>query len=595
MNKLLHRLRSDSVADPLSPRSSRPARRRTLGLALAATLALGGAGVATASAAQATPLPRQTEPGTPSAEVAAGVVTHTELIVQSTPSRVGQYLVAAALVSLDGPALLNGEALVFELDGVVVGQSPLLYFGSGKYGTLVPLIFSPGAGSHELVARFAGTGDALASASDPAVFSVAQISTLTEITSAPISGTIDAPIDVSARVSADQPPPNLEGLDGSAALLANGSPVMTLELAADGSVRFDDVLVPWGTTTLSVAYLGDTRGNYAPSSSAFSPFAGEVIDTTTALSLSAPQIRADGAVALTATVQSADGATAPRGTVEFQVDGEVVRTAQLGTDADTAPGTALAVSTLNPAELMLGEHELTARLVPADGFAGSSSTAAALRILGVETVLTPHATEVRGTPTRPAQVDVTAQIVDGGTDDGGSGDGEPGDGEPGDGGSGDGDETGSAAAAHRSDAPIELPAGTVQAYLGAKPLGDPVSLEDGTGTVILAGLPVGAHEVELRFAPGSPQLLRSAATVAVTVTADTHPDEGGTPDDGRPDDGVTPDGSTQPKPHAKPGQAIAHPGALATTGGAAVTPLLLGGLALLGGSAALIMSARRRS
>lgn len=580
MNKLLHRLRSDSVADPLSPRSSRPARRRTLGLALAATLALGGAGVATASAAQATPLPRQTEPGTPSAEVAAGVVTHTELIVQSTPSRVGQYLVAAALVSLDGPALLNGEALVFELDGVVVGQSPLLYFGSGKYGTLVPLIFSPGAGSHELVARFAGTGDAHASASDPAVFSVAQISTLTEITSAPISGTIDAPIDVSARVSADQPPPNLEGLDGSAALLANGSPVMTIELAADGSVRFDDVLVPWGTTTLSVAYLGDTRGNYAPSSSAFSPFAGEVIDTTTALSLSAPQIRADGAVALTATVQSADGATAPRGTVEFQVDGGVVRTAQLGTDADTAPGTALAVSTLNPAELMLGEHELTARLVPADGFAGSSSSAAALRILGVETVLTPHATEVRGTPTRPAQVDVTAQIVDGGTDDGGSG---------------DGDETGSAAAAHRSDAPIDLPAGTVQAYLGAKPLGDPVSLENGTETVVLAGLPVGAHEVELRFAPGSPQLLRSAATVAVTVTADTHPDDGGTPDDGRPDDGGTPDGSTQPKPHAKPGQATAHPGALATTGGAAVTPLLLGGLALLGGSAALIMSARRRS
>lgn len=580
MNKLLHRLRSDSVADPLSPRSSRPARRRTLGLALAATLALGGAGVATASAAHATPLPQQTEPGTPSAEVAAGVVTHTELIVQSTPSRVGQYLVAAALVSLDGPALLNGEALVFELDGVVVGQSPLLYFGSGKYGTLVPLIFTPGAGSHELVARFAGTGDALASASDPAVFSVAQISTLTEITSAPISGTIDAPIDVSARVSADQPPPNLEGLDGSAALLANGSPVMTIELAADGSVRFDDVLVPWGTTTLSVAYLGDTRGNYAPSSSAFSPFAGEVIDTTTALSLSAPQIRADGAVALTATVQSADGATAPRGTVEFQVDGEVVRTAQLGTGADTVPGTALAVSTLNPAELMLGEHELTARLVPADGFAGSSSAAAALRILGVETVLTPHATEVRGTPTWPAQVDVTAQIVDGGTDDGGSG---------------DGDETGSAAAAHRSDAPIDLPAGTVQAYLSAKPLGDPVSLENGTGTVFLAGLPVGTHEVELRFAPGSPQLLRSAATVAVTVTADTHPDDGGTPDDGRPDDGVTPDGSTQPKPHAKPGQATAHPGALATTGGAAATPLLRGGLALLCGSAALIMSARRRS
>lgn len=566
MIKLPRRFRSDNAADPLHAGTRREAPRRTLGLALAATLALSGAGLATANAAQAAPLQQQAESVV---EAAAAVTTSTALNVGVSPTRVGELLVASAVVTLNGPALLSGELVSFELDGVVVGQSPLIYFGSGKYGTLIPLVLTPAAGSHELVARFAGTADALASASDPTAFSVAQISTQTQITSAPASATIDALIDVSARVSAEHQGPDPDGLDGAAVLLANGSPLMTLDLAADGSVVFDDVVVPWGTTNLSVAYLGDSRGNYANSSSPFSTFTGDVLETATTLALSAPQIRADGAVALTATVQSADGTTVPRGAVEFLVDEGIVHTGQLGTDAETAPGTAIAVFTLNPAELMLGAHELTARFVPGDGFADSASVPAALRILGVETALTPHAIELRGTPTRPAQVDVTAQIVDAGSGEDGIGNG---------------------GSENRSDAPIDLPAGTVQAYVGVQPLGDPVSLEEGTGTVVLAGLPVGAHEVELRFTPGSPQLLRSAATVVVTVTADTTPDDGG-----KPDDEVKPDDKPQPKPHTKPSDTAVRPAALATTGGQGATPVLLGGLALLGGAAALILSARRRS
>lgn len=472
------------------------------------------------------------------------VTTTTTLSLESSPAVYGDLAVFTAVVEIDGPYDLSMRLIDFEVDGTPAGQSVLIYIGGGRYGTIFPFFSSLAAGTHSVIARFDGvsdgdptTPDALPSVSAPIQITLGRAATRTEIVSAPSPVRAFAPIDVTAAVSA-----SAVGFDGSAVLLADGGPLMYADLAADGSVRFDQVVVPWGSAELTVAYLGDTAGNFALSTS--DPLAIEVtaIETATALGLSRTEVRADGTVTLSATVTNVDPADSadPRGEIEILFDGEVVYSVPAGHDIDPETDDGEARFELDATDLLLGEHLVSARFVPAPGFSASVSGQQSLRVVGIETSLVLSADEVTGTPSRPAFVEITAH------------------------------ESGQSAvpftmmavAVTSNGDPVD---GYVQAFVGSDPLGDPVGVSDGRGRIELTGLGVGVYQVELRFTPAEQRMLKSAATVTVTVAADSGSNDG-----------------------------RVRPNGLSTTGGPGPLPLVFGAVVLLLAAGALWGAARRR-
>ncbi|WP_315900943.1 Ig-like domain-containing protein [Microbacterium esteraromaticum] len=485
------------------------------------------------------------------------VASRTALTVLTTPATFGDTLMLGASVTLDGPVNLSGQPVSFEVDGTVVASSPLIYSGAGRFSTLIPFSMVPTAGEHEVVARFPGvadadpaTPDALPSVSDPMTFSVAQAPTTTRIMTAPATVRAFTPVDVEATVTSAT-----RGLSGSAVLLADGSPLMYAPLMPGGTVLFDDVMLPTGAERLTVSYLGDPGGNFTMSTSAEHPVSITPVETAIALALSSSGIRADESVTLTATVTPAQPGvtTDPRGAVEFLLDGDVVRTVPAGMDGDPESDDGEARFEVEADTLPIGTHSVTARFVPAPGFGASTSDAAELEVRGIATVLTPRTSTIAGTPANPAFVELRATVS--------------------------GDETRRAVAGDAVD-------GHVEARLGADPLGDPLVLVDGAGTLAFPGLPVGAHEVTLRFVPDSAAMLESSTTVTVTVTEDVAP--------GGDDDETAPGGGDeQPVPGGDGEASPGVDGALPSTGGDSTGMLLLA-LSLIVGAGVMFVVARLR-
>lgn len=582
--------------------------RRALGLGLGVLLAFGGAGLASPALATAAPLDPQPSAVEGLGDPAADVQTTTRLSIALSPTRFGEFLIATATVELDGPANLSGKELVLESDGVVVGRSMLIYIGSGRFSTLIPFVSELPAGTHRLVARFNGSPSggpgvpgALPSESVPIELTVAQLESTTVITSAPHAGAAFDPIDVTAKVGVGS-----RELDGEASLLADGATVMTSEVDSDGTVSFDDAVLPVGTTGLAVAFLGDPAGNYAPSTSATAPFAMESLATSTELKLSADRTRADVPATASATVRTTDPAARkdPRGSVEFRIDGAPFASDAVLGDSDPAVDDGTARFDVELSGLPTGEHEITAHFVPEAGFVESASDAAQLQVLGIETVLVPAARDLRATPTTPAVVEVavsataieaeaeaeaeTGSDSEAGTDAGtGSESSEP-EGPLSENAHG---EKGAAAFGAGIVAPsVE---GQIQVYVAGEPHGEPFAVSAGAGSGTIAGLPAGVHEAELRFVPAEQPLLPSSASVTVRVTADAVPD-GGEGDGGG--DG----GDSKPTPDVPSrgdgGEAkrnAAAPATLSVTGAAGSAPLVVGGLALILSAAGVLLVARR--
>lgn len=481
------------------------------------------------------------------------VATTTSIALLSAPSTYGDVTLLQATVALDGPALIMGRPVSFEVDGEQVFEGPLIYTGQGKFTTLAPLA-RLAAGTHQIIARFPGTtdgdpstADALPSASAPLEVALAQAATTTTIDSAPAAVRAFETFDVSASVGTTVAAP---GLDGTAVLLADGSPLGYAVLDTSGNALFDDVVAPFGTDELTVAYLGDTAGNYTPSASSAHPIAVSELATATTLTASTASIRADGTVSFAATVANTDPAATedPRGDIEILLDGSLIRTIPAGMDRDAEADDGEARFELDVSGLPLGEHGVTARFVPAAGFGSSTSDVVGLRVLGIETSLTPSADRLRTTPEKPASVNLVASVAGGGSSP---------------------SLTGLAVPANPGD-PVD---GYVQAYVEGKPFGDPVMVDAGKATLALAGLRTGEHEVELRLVPSDAALLGSSATVAVEVSAAGGGATGGT------------DGG--------PGAAAKS---LSRTGGSEPTLLIIGAAALLALGTGLAGSqvARRR-
>lgn len=498
---------------------------RSLGMLAAATIALSGIGLNQAAPAEALVLSQQTwVNGNPSGAVnpfregmasldpvavledgSPVVTTITSLDLISSPTTYGDVAVFTASVKLDGPINLSGQQIYFDVNGTTVAQSMLIYVGGGNFMGLLPFVSTLSAGTNTVVARFAGasdgdpaTPDARPSTSEPLTVTINQAPTSTSIISTPVSTRAFTPIDVEAQVSA-----LAVGLEGNAVLLANGSPLMHQDLTPTGTVSFDNVIVPWGTTELTVAYLGSTPGNFAQSSSQPIPFNVISVATETTMSVSHTEARADETVTVSAAVTHANSSTIvdPRGDIEILVDGEVAYTIPAGQSVDSDESDGKTEFEIDISERLLGVHTLSARFVPVPGFDASESGTAELRVYGIETRLVPSQTEIRVAPKEAVSVEMSVSVAD------------------------------SSSGLWRVAGPGDLVGGYVQAFIGSAPFGDPVDIVDGSGRLELVGLPVGSHEFELRFVPAEQGLLRSSAALKVVVGSESG--AGGSGDTGR--------------------------------------------------------------
>lgn len=510
--------------------------RRQLGALLVAMLALGGVGVVQADGAQA-------------AEPVANVSTTTTMSLLVEPKVYGDALAVTTTVTPQGAAFVMGSIVQLVVDGVVNGEGVLIYIGEGKFRALIPAAEPLSVGTHSVVVRFPGTSDgdprtpdALPSESDPLTVIIAQAPTTTTITSAPTSPTAFTPIDVTARVESSRSGfggSSRSDFGGSAALLADGAPLATKDLEEDGTVQFNDVVVPYGTAALSVAYLGDDSGNFAISESAAIPILVEKAATETHLSLSSHHVSASGAVNFVVTVRNINEANLvdPRSGFQLLIDDEVFYTEVSSADGDPVQADGTTQFEAELSHLPIGSHTVSARFLPASGFGESESEPVDLRVDAIATALIPEKDELQGTPQHPAMVAVTIETT-------------PAEGN---------DMT-------RLSAAGELVDGHVQAFLGGEAIGEPFEVIDGRGSGPLSDLPLGTHEVELRFASESYGVLSSSVFVSVTVTADP-----------------TPTGT-------------AGPAVLSSTGATGPSPLVMTVLAmLLGGGALMILASQRRS
>ncbi|QAB18093.1 Ig-like domain repeat protein [Leucobacter muris] len=451
-----------------------------------------------------------TQPAAAQAEPVPDVSTSTSIATILAPTTYGNPSFFTVTVSLSGPAMLSGEPVVIEAGGVVVGSGTLGYAGNGEFLALVAVV-DLAAGDHDLIARFAGkAGDAsfparaLPSESAALPVTVAQAPSSTAIASSPAWAGAFAPIDVAAQVTS----PTV-GLSGRAALLADGVELASAELQPNGAVVFADVAAPAATADLTVAYLGDAAGNFAPSQSAAAPLVVVPHATTTTLTLSPTAAHVGDTVEFAVVVSNVDRSVPadPRGDVELLVDGVVAFTIPAADDLDPETGDGEARFSVDTAQLPFGEHEVSARFVPQTGFLDSRSATVALDVLSRQTRLAVSAELLRATPSRPAVVEVGVEPVMG----------DPG---------AQGRQGVLAAPAAPRAQPVT---GSLQAFADGAPLGEAVMLDGGRASLTLEGLGVGSHRVELRFTSGVPGVLDSSAVVAVDVSADEAPTGGSSP------------------------------------------------------------------
>ncbi len=333
---------------------------------------------------------------------------------------------------------------------------------------------------------------AAADAADEVVISP----TSTTIASAPSEVQAHQPFNVTAQVVTPQADPDLDPLipTGEATLTADGLIIGNTVLDPFGRAVFTGVVAPWGTTQLAVQYEGDfdmhTFTGFERSESDPSEIVMTEAQTITELEFSETDLLAGEETIVRARVTGADldGIPGPdvledpRGQIELLADGEVIGAISVAFDADPEADDAEAVYTLGMSSLPPGAHNVIARFVPANGFAGSESAPAPVNITPWDTTLTATPDTVTATPGTPVTIKLAATAV---------------------------------APDSHADTILEVPmaSGSVQAYLDDIPLGDPTRITDGVGELSFAEPPATSGEMELQFTPSKLALSQASASV----------------------------------------------------------------------------------
>lgn len=316
-------------------------------------------------------------------EGAAIVATKTTVTSSQNPSRFGDFVSFTATVVDDDPvndptpadAPASG-AVQFSIDGTDVG----IPVEVGPDGTATsPLVSSPDAGDHTVIAAFVGnpgwggSGDFLAQTVSAAAVG------LTVTSSAP-SSSYGQP--VTFKAVAVTPTSGIGNPDGHVQFRVDGVAVGSA-VALDGSGEATSpaisTLTP-GAHTVTADYSGST--NFVPALASTSQNVGKVTTATT-LTAAPSSVNFGATVALTATVSPSTGALgAPTGTVTFTDGSTTLGTVVVG--ANGTNGTAsISVSTLSG-----GVHSVKATYSGSARFAGSASANATVTVAKLATTIT---------------------------------------------------------------------------------------------------------------------------------------------------------------------------------------------------------------
>ncbi|MGO3885864.1 MAG: hypothetical protein ACTJHU_06160, partial [Mycetocola sp.] len=446
-------------------------------------------------------------------ETVPAVRSSTSFTLFSEPSVYGRSLVVAATVTLDYASVIIGGGIDLLLNGESVGRGYLIYIGNGQFWTLIVADTPIPAGTHEvsvsfpgMVSTIPGLGDALPSLSPSRTISVAQAPTETVITSIPRSVSAFTPVDVSARVTSA-----VTGINGQAELRADGVAVSTAEVRSGGLVTFEDAIIPFGTRSVTAAFNGES-GNYASSESEPSDIDVRDLPTLTTLGVSANRVTAGTPVTVSVTVENLSdlNEATPQSGFEILVDGESVFTEVSSEDDSPVGAGRVARFEATLTDLQVGDRTITARFLPIPGFKASESESVGVRVDTISTVVTPDNTEIQSTFGQPVQVGATVTSVAEvpvPTRVGASAQDDQ---------SVDGSAVGG---------PVE---GHIQAFRSDAPVGEPFDVVEGRGVGDIDGIPVGTHDIELRFVPSAYGVLPSSATVTVVVAEARVPDGGPT-------------------------------------------------------------------
>ena len=548
-------------------RSGAAAARRPLlkltGMAAAAALALGGVALANAapafaeepaSATTQDQADQRSQSPAPTTLGASAVNTTLTMSLSNIPKVYGDTTAISSTLTPDGPLITPTMVVVADiyLDGALLGSLPMIYNTVGGFSSFIPWITRIDAGEHTLVAKYAGQAEeptpALPAESDPVTFTVAQAPTTTTITAAPTSARALSTIDVDAQVSTTVAP-GLPAPAGDAMLKADGVTLATVPLDPSGTVKFRGVELPGDATVLEASYSGGPKSNYASSTSAKQRIQVTPIATSTKLTLTKSQARADESIQGQVVVKNLDLTAKhdPQGYLEVFVDGTLDHTVAASADVDPIADNNEVRHDIFVTTAVLGDHDIEVRFVPSQGYSESRSDSVKATVTGIESTVQFELKNPKPTPNHPAVVDVWVGVADASPSSTPDAAAAP----------------ASTIAAAKAGDPVN---GYVQAFDGKTPIGDPVTLEGGAGQLTLAGLGAGDHDIELRFTPADEGHLAASASLQLTVGTDAEPTT----------------------------RKSAKTAALAATGGSDALAPALGGLALLG-AAGLALAIGRRS
>ncbi len=405
--------------------------------------------------------------------VADPVATSTTASAAPNPAFPLQALTLFANVASTS-VLPPGSTASFTINGSNVGSA--LIDASGNASLALPAGLA--AGTYSVAASFAGSSGFLASSSAPVAFNVSPSPTATTVVFAPANPSANAPITLSANVTATFGTPT-----GSVDFFVDSSLVGSGTLDAAGNATFvlSAGLAP-GLHNLTANFTG--AASFTSSASSPRSLTIAANSSTTTLAVSPNPVFATDPLVLTANVVgSVPGAIT--GSVTFTIDGTNVGTATVDASGNATLTLSAGLSVGS------GSSSIVANFSGDSQFSGSSSTTVTLAVRAV-----PTRTQVVATPVRATfgnAVTLTASVAF-----------APG------------------TSPQTAGVNPAILNGTMNFFNGMVMLGS-APIVNGTATLTTSALPVGVNTVSAVFVPASGDLTASNGTASVQIDAVARP------------------------------------------------------------------------
>lgn len=375
--------------------------------------------------------------------------TSTVLSASPNPSVVGTPVVLHATVTGNGGAPTGP---VHFRDGPTdLGTGQLNSSGVATFSTSALVV-----GPHNLTAIYQGDTNDAGSTAASIPQTVQQTITSTVLTPTPNPATQGSVIQIAVRVTSNAGVPG-----GSVQILDGSSPLANVALNNAGVAVFPTSTLTVGPHNLAANYLGDT--NDAGSTS---PVMVEVIQPTTAITLSSDHNPANAGAVLTLSAAVSGSSVLPTGTVTFR-DGNAV----LGTSAVSTG----AIATLHLSNLHPGTHPLIAT------YSGDSSNATSTSVVYSQAVQQAATQTALSLSSTTATVSTAATLTASVTGNGG------------------------------------IPTGTITFLDGATPIGTKTLGTNGTASIAVSTLSLGQHTLSAVYTGDPNDAPSTAAAQQLTI------------------------------------------------------------------------------